>query len=648
MPAIYHASVSEFLNEQQDFVIGCLSKVAGRASTELTSEQLEAWREQITILQSALVPQALRGWHLLLEYPIPRRGKRIDAVILAQDLIFVVEFKCGARHYSREARLQTEDYCLDLRDFHAECVRRILVPVVVATLAEERPIPREPVVDWVAPLCFANARTFANVIDQAIGQYAAQGAEPFDPSRWDQAPYAPTPSIVEAARVLYEGQSVREISRHHAGAENLTRTSVAIMSAIEQARRENYKLICFITGVPGSGKTLAGLNLVHSRELHQGRLGVLLSGNGPLVRVLCEALARDHCARTKRPIGESRREVETLIQNVHRFIDAHFASSSPPPDAVIVFDEAQRAWNREQSERKFKRDRSEPEIMLEIMDRREGWAVIVALVGTGQEINTGEAGLREWGRALTARFRHWKVLVSPHATGRERAELLFEERPNEITVFEDPALHLNVAQRSYKADAVSEFVRYLLEQRTARARVELASCSKFPILMTRDLQRARAWLKHRQRGTRRIGLVATSGARRLRAYGLDVRSELDVENWFLNPSTDVRSSYYLETPATEFGIQGLELDWTGVCWDLDLVPERQGWEIRAFKGTCWQSVRDATRRQYVLNKYRVLLTRAREGMIIWVPKGDPDDPTRPPSKYDSIAAYLKSCGLPEL
>ena len=647
MPAIYRASVAEFLTCDTDTIIGRLSTLAGRPSTELTSAQLEAWREQIGILRLALTPRASLWCHLLLEYPIPRRGKRIDAVILIEGLILVIEFKCGARTYDRDARLQVEDYCLDLRDFHAQSSQRLLVPILVSTRAPERPAPSGDVIDHVAPLWLANAQSLSVAIEQSCAKYGAASVAAIDPGRWDAAVYVPTPTIVEAARVLYQGQNVREISRCHAGAENLTKTSSAVMRAIEQARQDNYKLICFVTGVPGSGKTLAGLNIVHSKELHAGRLGVFLSGNGPLVRVLCEALARDHAARTRLSVRESRREVSTFIQNVHRFIDAHFTTATPPPDTIVVFDEAQRAWNREQSLRKFKRDRSEPEIMLEIMDRHPGCAVIVALVGGGQEINTGEAGLGEWGRALANRFQHWHVLVSPHAMEKDGTDLLFECCPSEIKVREDDALHLEVDLRSYKAEAVAEFVDYLLLQHSEEARTALASCRGFPIVMTREFQRAREWLKQHQRGTRRAGLIATSGARRLRAYGLEVRMELDVENWFLNPGVDVRSSSCLETPATEFGIQGLELDWAGLCWDTDLVPLEHRWEVRAFKGTSWLTVHDPTRHQYVINKYRVLLTRAREGMIIWVPRGDPLDPTRPAAKYDAIATYLRSCGISE-
>lgn len=652
MPAHYQAPVPEFLSQDEDTIVGRLSTVAGAAGTEITSQQLDAWRQQIGILKPALTAEASRDWHLLLEYSIPRRGKRLDTVLLAEHLILVIEFKCGARKYDRESRIQVEDYCLDLRDFHSESRGRTLVPILVATHADHRSPTIGDVLDSVAPICFANAQSLGDVIERVTTGYLSLGSGPIDPYRWDTAEYAPTPTIVEAARVLYEGKNVREITRCHAGAQNLTLTCEAVMQAIEQARLRAEKLICFVTGVPGSGKTLAGLNVVHNRDLHEeGSLGVFLSGNGPLVRVLSEALARDQSVRMQLPVSESRRQVSTFIQNVHRFIDAHFATSGPPPDRVIVFDEAQRAWNREQSLRKFKRDRSEPQIMLDVMDRHSGWAVIVALIGGGQEINTGEAGLSEWGRALEERFQHWHVLVSPQAVIRntgEQGDPLFLARPPGIRINEEPALHLEIPLRSYKAQAVSDFVAHLLTRDNAAAGASLASCSDFPIVMTRDFQAARQWLKRRQRGSRRIGLVASSGGRRLRPYGLDVRADLEVEEWFLNGSLDVRSSFYLETPATEFGIQGLELDWTGVCWDLDLVPEGEGWCIQAFKGTRWQSVRDAIKRQYVLNKYRVLLTRAREGMVIWVPKGDPSDWTRPEAKYDDIAGFLKSCGVAEI
>ncbi len=282
MPAFYAATVPEFLAHEQDLVIGRQTGVVCSALAELSAEQLEAWRVQLSILRKALTSDCARGWYLLLEYPIPRRGKRIDAVILAHELILVLEFKCGARKYEKEARRQVEDYCLDLRDFHAQSRGRLLVPFLVATNAENETPAVGEVIDWVAPVWLANASTLSCLLERAVLQYRNSAAAPIDPERWMRAEYVPTPTIIEAARVLYEGQNVHEISRCHAGAENPTKTSASVMRAIRSARLSSRKTICFVTGVPGAGKTLAGLNIVHNRELHQGSLGVFLSGNVPL------------------------------------------------------------------------------------------------------------------------------------------------------------------------------------------------------------------------------------------------------------------------------------------------------------------------------------------------------------------------------
>jgi hypothetical protein len=587
----------------------------------------------------------------MLEYPIPRRGKRIDAVILARNVLVVLEFKCGVCEYGRDAISQVEDYCLDLRDFHKESFGRPIVPVLVATQAAHSPPPGEASIGWVKPTWFANASDLSEKVAQCIARYGDESREPIDPHCWDRSDYTPTPTIIEAAQALYAGQNVREISLCHSGIVNLTRTTDLVIRSVEEARAGNRKRICFITGVPGAGKTLAGLNIVHNGKLHEGDLGVFLSGNGPLVRVLTAALARDGAARLRQNVQQARRRVETFIQNVHRFIDHYFAEPTKiPVDKVVVFDEAQRAWDAAQSARKFKRAFSEPEILMEIMDRHQDWSVIVALVGNGQEINRGEAGLSEWGRAISNRFRHWEVFISPelktgiHSTGAG----LFPEMPDGITIMEDTSLHLSVNLRSYKAEVFSEFVDAVLRLEPERARSLISRLRDFPIVLTRDLSWAKEWLKKNQRGYRRIGLVASSGARRLRAHGLDVTADLDVENWFLNGPEDVRSSHYLEVPATEFGIQGLELDWTAVCWGGDIYPRAGEWVCRAFRGTKWMQVRDDSTRKYIVNKYRVLLTRAREGTVIWVPLGDLTDPTRPPQVYDDIANYLTRCGVKPL
>jgi hypothetical protein len=652
MPAFYSDAAEIFLRVDAEQVIGRLTAAAADAGfhQQLHSQTL-AWREQTEVLRSAIGSSRLgrNGFstHVLLEYPIPRRGKRIDAVFLAEGLIVVLEVKCGATRYDFQSVCQVEDYCLDLRDFHLRSRGRLLVPVLIATDATDVASPDGDARDSVSPVWRANQWNLHRKLDEISDRYAS-ARDAIDPHCWERSDYTPTPTIIEAAQALYAGTNVRDISRCEAGVENLTRTTDAVLDAVAESRKSDRKLVCFVTGVPGAGKTLAGLNIVHNHGLHDGDLGVFLSGNGPLVRVLTEALARDHRGRTGMTLKESRREVNTFISNVHRFIDEYFADKDKVPvDRVVVFDEAQRAWDAEQSTAKFRRPFSEPELMLDIMGRHDGWAVVVALVGMGQEINRGEAGLREWGRALMARKNTWMVAISPELAASCGSHALFELLPQDLAVRTEPALHLGVSIRSFRTDAVSDFVDAVLGFEPERARELASKLDDFPLWMTRSLDEARRWLKRCQRGTRRTGLIASSGARRLRAHGLDVTLDLDVENWFLNPSDDVRSSYSLEVPATEFGIQGLELDWTGVCWGGDLSISTHGWVCRSFRGTSWRAVRDLRNHQFTINKYRVLMTRAREGSVIWIPPGDLEDPTRPPEIYDRIAAYLAACGVSE-
>ena len=661
MPAHYTATVPDFLTHDANHIVGSLTTEASAAGFyQQKHAQTEAWLVQINCLRRALqqaqalatsVGSSPAGWHLLLEYPIPRRGKRVDGVLLAAGLIIAIEFKCGTTTYARSAIEQIEDYCLDLRDFHQQSRERALVPLLVCTHAPDAPEPSDEVIDAVAPTWLANADNLGSRLAAILARHSRPTSPAIEASAWDHSNYLPTPTIIESAQALYAGQNVREISRCHAGVHNLTRTSDTVIEAIDNARRNGRKVICFITGVPGAGKTLAGLNIVHNHDLHEGTLGVFLSGNGPLVKVLREALARDHATRTGTSKAAAARKVATFVQNVHRFIDAYYAAPDKvPPDRVVIFDEAQRAWDAQQSQRKFNRPQAEAQIMLEVMNRHKDWAVVVALIGSGQEINRGEAGLAEWGRALQGQFRHWDVVMAPQlAAGQDNdGARLFAERPANMVIHEERALHLDVNLRSYRAEALSHFVAAMLNLDTAEAKRILAKLDSFPLVMTRDLQQAKTWLRSRQRGSRRIGLVASSGARRLRAYGLDVQTQLDVENWFLNDAADVRSSFYLETPATEFGIQGLELDWTGLCWGGDLTPRQGAWVCRAFRGTKWQAVQQEATQRYIINKYRVLLTRAREGSVIWIPQGDPTDPTRKPATFDAVAAYLQACGICQL
>ncbi len=481
-----------------------------------------------------------------------------------------------------------------------------------------------------------------------------------DPGRWIDSAYRPTLTIIEAAERLYGNHSVREIS--HAYADNLEKTTDMLADVILDAKTNSKRCICFVTGVPGAGKTLTGLNVVHDPKVraHLGRSGIFLSGNGPLVNIVREALIANQ-QRAGRKRKEVEHEVTTFIQNVHHFLRHHRDNPAAiPHENVVVFDEAQRAWDRKQMLKKQKVDRSEPSELLEVMERTNEWAVIVALVGGGQEIYLGEAGLEEWGKAILESNEKWTIVASPDViqggVSVSGHRLFGDEIPVEVKIRHEPSAHLSVSVRSHRAQQLSRWVNSLLAFDPEDASNNFPDRLEFPIYLTRNLDQARHWLRDRtlEDPDNRCGLVATSEDQRFRAYGIenstDFRKGFAFEKWFLAPPKDVRSSYSLEVSASEFECQGLELDWVGVCWGGDLTPDEMNfaWEYRNFKGSKWQRSHKVIEHSYIRNRYRVLLTRARYGMVIWVPPGSDKDPTRDPARFDRLFDYLRKCGVQEL
>jgi hypothetical protein len=649
--AYYTERISDFLEDDPERVLGIL---AAHHHHNLEEQQTSAWRREIAILKTALCG-SLDG-RIFLELYIPRMGKRADVVLILGNIVFVIEFKVGASQYDGGAFLQVEDYALDLKNFHEGSHGVPIVPVLVATNAESKP-QRLPSFadDLVATPVAASANDFGEIIHRIC---IATKFPPLDVDDWMAKGYRPTPTIIQAAEVLYRTHSVADIRRNDAGAKNLDATSASVGAVIDHARDTNTKTICFVTGVPGSGKTLAGLNIATQRfETHREEHAVFLSGNGPLVAVLREALARDKAQREGVTKRQAEREVHSFIQNVHHFRDEYLKNHSAPLEKVVIFDEAQRAWTREQASSFMIRkrgwvdfDMSEPEFLISVMDRNSDWCTIVCLVGGGQEINTGEAGISEWIRALESRFPNWEVYVSPrivlpeYGSEAEMREFLKSER-----VTPDEHLHLAVSMRSFRAEALSDFVGHVVNNEPETASAIYGTIAEdYPIYVTRDLNEARSWLRNQARGSERYGLVASSGALRLKPVGIHIRAQIDPTDWFLNPEVDVRSSYYLEDVASEFEVQGLELDWVGVCWDADFRYEKGRWTYHSFKGTKWLRVKDESRRLYLKNAYRVLLTRARQGMVIFVPNGDQSDHTRPPDFYEETYQYLRRCAIPDL
>jgi hypothetical protein len=649
--AYFNSAISDFCEMDPAAVLGELVRNHGFA---LEHQQRDAWQSQIVLLQQVL-NAGITG-KILFEFVIPRMGKRADVVLLVAATVFVLEFKVGARSFNRSAIEQVHDYALDLKNFHRGSHYLPIIPVVLAT---EASIPELSEVKFAPDGVAEPILSHLDQLPGLIARYApANGIDQIDWESWLCSGYLPTPTIVEAAQALYQNHAVQEIARSDASAKNLSQTTNCISAIIDRSKTNRRKSICFVTGVPGAGKTLAGLNIATKRSQdHSDEHAVFLSGNGPLVTVLREALARDEVIREGTTKTAAHRKVSSFIQNIHHFRDEALGNTNAPHEKVAVFDEAQRAWTRDQASRfmQTKRghlgfDMSEPEFLISVMDRHEDWCVVVCLIGGGQEINTGEAGLGEWLSALENRFGDWDIYISnrledgDYVTDQTSTAVL-----EKLPVKRFPELHLSVSMRSFRAEALSSLISHILDNRPQDAcSVYRQIEDRYPIWLTRDLGVARNWLRGIARGSERIGLVASSGAHRLRPEGLHVKAKVDAATWFLNERSDVRSSFYLEEVATEFDVQGLELDWVGLCWDADFRRQGRDWAPYSFRGTAWQRVNQNERQLFLINAYRVLMTRARQGMVIYVPRGKVSDPTRPPVFYDETFEFLKICGLREL
>ena len=701
---LYIATIEQFLNQENLSVLGTLhNNYHGDALT--TTD--EAWLGEIEILKQVLTPWKDETANVIFEYEIPRLGKRIDVVLLLRGIIFCLEFKVGQKDVLQADVEQVMDYALDLKNFHRFSHDKIIVPILVPTNRTTSTTEFRPSVydDQIYNPLISGASHLQELIEKVLVHADATCAGTID--NWIISPYTPTPTIIEAARALYENHSVEDITRHEADKVSTDRTINYILNIIEQSKAQNKKSICFVTGVPGAGKTLVGLDVAIKQTYKNGEMdkengAVYLSGNGPLVAVLTEALARDNqkkCAAKgeRKNLSDSRREVSEFIQIIHRYRDNMLAKIKNPvengiveidPEKAIhlehtgygevehvaIFDEAQRSWTHSRIANYLKRGgtygnklkvqnfpMSEAEFLIWSLDQREDWAVIICLVGGGQEINTGEAGITEWIKALNSMFNHWDVYISDKLTDAEYAEgrvnELLQDNPR-VTFAEE--LHLAVSLRSFRAETLSAFVQSLLTFNSNAADLyKDVSSRNYPIVLTRDMKEARAWLRKQARGTQQTGILVTKVAARFKPLAVQILAQ-DEENavhWFLEDKTDVRSSNYLEDAATEIQVQGLELDYACILWDADMRYEDGEWKFYKFNGrNKWIPENNIENQKYMLNAYRVLLTRARQGIVICVPKGNsnvtpegfPEDPTRLPDFYNGTYEYLKSLGLKEI
>lgn len=681
----YSDSISAFLNRSVNEIIGELTLASQHDINEETSS---SWVEEIDTLKEALAPFSGHG-SVYFEYNIPRMGRRADVVAVIDGIVFVLEYKTAEQKFHRDAMVQVWDYALDLKNFQEGSHDRVLVPVLVAPKEKDKHccLELKHFEDNVYEPLMVNAHLLGAGISKVLDSIPHEVQLKTADDIWAKSGYEPTPTIIEAAIALYEENTVEDITKHGG---DIDKASVELANIIESCRNNNRKAICFITGVPGAGKTLIGLNTAID-QFNRDEKAVYLSGNFPLVEVLQEALARDYVRRDKIKAKQEKRKactkeeakskVKAFIQMIHHYRDlylegttiengrivpmpdyfqSHSDKAYVPSEHVAIFDEAQRAWTQEELGR-FMREKkgikdfpySEPEYLISCMDRQPDWGVVVCLVGNGQSINKGEAGLKEWIESIYRSYKDWDVYISEYLmrsgdVTKEQMDLV----RSQIKSREE--LHLKMSMRSFRSEKVSIFVNQLLALQKEDAASTLRELDNYPIVMTRSLETAKQWLRDHNRGSERMGLLASSKAERLKAISINVRYQPDFVHWFLEDDRDIRSSNALEDTLTEFKVQGLEIDWACVAWDADLRLSQDGKSWQHFQlrsGTKWQNINKPINREYQINAYRVLLTRARQGMIIVVPNGDygvPPDETRKPEWYDGIYNYLKEIGIKEL
>ncbi|MCF0220163.1 MAG: DUF2075 domain-containing protein [Muribaculaceae bacterium] len=705
---LFNSSFKSFLGKNPDEIFGQLCQ--NYHGDALTTTR-DAWYGEIAIMQSALNEYEDSDGQIIFEYDIPRLGKRIDVVLLLKGMIFCLEFKVGETRILESDVDQVLDYALDLKNFHKFSCDKVIVPILIATKykTSSTEIKMSVYDDRVVNPLTTGQSGIVNLIKLVLEHFPNES--PID-QNWPISPYAPTPTIIEAARTLYESHSVEAITRHEADKVSTDQTISYILDVIQQSKHNGEKSICFVTGVPGAGKTLVGLD-VAVKQTYQGgdkpvedEGAVYLSGNGPLVAVLTEALAKDNynkCKERNEPknITDSRREVGKFIQIIHRYRDNMLAKIKNPVENgileidpekavkmaesgygevehVAIFDEAQRSWTHKRIADYLKRGgtygnklkvpnfpMSEAAFLIWSLDQREDWATIVCLVGGGQEINTGEAGITEWINALNERFPQWKIYISPKLTEPEYAEgkvnELLEQNAN-VTYSDN--LHLGVSLRSFRAEKLSAFVHALLNFDPIASEIYKEIKDKYPIVLTRDMHKARKWLHSKVRGSERTGVLVTKEAARFKPLAVHILAQGDENavHWFLEDKSDIRASNYLEDAATEIQVQGLELDYTCLLWDADMRYDNGRWRFYRFNGkNQWtentgDTENKADMQKYMLNAYRVLLTRARAGMVICIPYGNPnktstgfwEDSTRLPEFYDCTYQYLKSLDIDEI
>ena len=630
---------------------------------EKTVSQQGAWVNQIHLLKNALKG---KNGYIIFEYSIISLNKRIDVVLLMDGIVYSLEFKNNETEFTREDMNQADGYGYALKTFHQESKDRYVAPILIATRARDEDCSSSSDLgfDKLFTLFNANPKKmmdYINAIQEKYGEKKEYTIEDF--KKWIRSPIKANPTIIESARQIYSNHQVEELYQFDAGKENLAITEEAVNEIVKEAKRDKKKIICFVTGVPGAGKTLVGLDLAGKSRNHKNEglpEAIFFSGNGPLIKVLTNALGKDAFARHPERYSSEYRAVDAVksfIQDLHAYKRELISSSNQIPDEnVLIFDEAQRVWDQEKLSSWFAkqknglqyRDASESDLLLNILKDKE-WGVIVALVGLGQDIYTGENGIRTWFDSLLKKFTEWEIRFSDE---------IFSQSADQLSDLQDTilalkrvkvvdGLHLKTAIRSPRAQNISDFVEAVLNNQPERAVKAMERFDNYPIFITRDLNKAKQWARQNRRRKEHCGMLYSSNGKTMRRIMPGINN-FYIHRWFLDQDGK-DSSNALEYAASEFDVQGLELDWGLLGWDMDMFFDGKQWHEQRMLSDRFYKESSENDKKHILNSYRVLMTRARKGLVIYVPlTGDRDDLYHVNRYYDFTYRYLKSCGIKDL
>ena len=663
----YDATIEDFaLNHKPEDIVDFLTDSDESSDYYELSLQKKAWANQISILKKYLKD---KNGYIIFEYVLSRVNMRIDVVLLMNDIVYSLEFKNNETMFLESDIDQAGGYGYALKNFYEINRNKYVVPILIATRApdSECSVASDLGTDGLFSLFKANVNKMEQYIDLIRSKYGSDviySEEDFE--NWINSPFKPNPTIIQSARSIYMNNQIDDFFKFDAGEENLKITELTVEAIVNEARDNKKKIICFVSGVPGAGKTLVGLDLAgKTRNNKDNNLpdAVFFSGNGPLINVLTEALGRDAIKQFPEKYEKKYQavnNVKTFIQDLHAFKQDIISSKKKNIDEnVLIFDEAQRVWDEEQLKKwliKKEADASfyglsEADLLLDVFSKKE-WGVIVALVGLGQDIHTGENGLGVWFKSLLEKHNEWDIRLSKQIF-EQSADNLYKYKGlilNNPKVKDCSGLYLETCIRTPRARNLSEFAEAVLSNKPEQAKIAISKFDNYPICITRDLKLAEQFVLRNTQRKERCGKLCSSNSKILGKYShcFDNIDNWHFANWMLD-DFGRDSSNSLIFSASEFNIQGLEIDWSLLGWDMDMYYSNGEWHEQRMLTKKRFEESTEIQKKHILNSYRVLLTRARKGMIIYIPKSSDFEDNYDVSQYmDSTYDYLKSCGIKDI